>query len=165
MRKTVVIAALAAIMALALAGCGGSSASSASASASSSAASSEAASSTSSAAADKFDGSSFVDTGDGEMILRTAGGTSENGNVPQAAVKKGTTFMQIDIEYHGGNGAVCKVYVDGIDNMPMNAAENIQSTLTLQGDALDAGVHTVEMVAMDGDEPVIYKKAQYEIVN
>ena len=165
MKKTVVIAALAAIMALALAGCGGSSASSASASASSSAASSEAASSTSSAAADKFEGSAFADTGDGEMVLYTAGGTSENGNVPQVALDKNVTIAQIEVDYANGDGSVVTVYVDGIENTKMNAGEYlVQNTITLQGEALDEGVHTVEVVAMDGDTPTIYKKAQFEIV-
>ena len=162
MKKAITLAALATVLAFALAGCGGSSQPSASSTSASSVSASSAAASSSAAS---FDGSSFTDTGDGTMILRTAGGTSENCNVPQVAVKKGTSFMQISIEYHGGNGAVCKVYVDGVENTPMNASENIQSTLTLQDDALTAGVHTVEMVAMDGDTPTIYKKAQYEAVN
>lgn len=157
MKKIIATAALAAIMAFALAGCGSSSASST--------ASSAAASSTSAAATvDVFDGSSFADTGDGVMYLYTPGGTSENGNVPQVALEKNTALTQISIEYHGGDGSVCTVYVDGIENMKLNAAENIQTVITLQGDDLAAGVHTVEMVKMDGDAPVIYKKAQYEIV-
>ena len=161
MKKTVVVAAIAAIMALTLAGCG----SSASSAASSASASASSESASSSAAAEKFDGSAFEDTGAGTMFLYTPGGTSENGNVPQVAIKKGTTLTQIDINYRDGDGSVCTVYVDGIENTKMNASKFIQSTLTLQGSDLDDGVHTVEMVAMDGDTPTIYKKAQYEIVS
>ena len=97
------------------------------------------------------------------MIIRTAGGTTENGNIPQAAFSKNVAAAQVGIEYDGGDGTVCTVYVDGIENTKMNAGK-IQSSLTLQGSQLDNGVHTVEMVAMDGDNVKIYKKAQFEIV-
>lgn len=164
MKKAITLAALATVLAFALAGCGGSSQPSASSvSASSGAASSTSTSSV--AAVEKFDGSAFEDTGAGTMFLYTPGGTSENGNVPQVAIKKGTTLTQIDINYRDGDGSVCTVYVDGIENTKMNASQFIQSTFTLQGSALDDGIHTVEMVAMDGDTPTIYKKAQYEIVS
>ena len=99
------------------------------------------------------------------MFLYTPGGTSENGNVPQVAIKKGTTLTQIDINYRDGDGSVCTVYVDGIENTKMNASKFIQSTLTLQGSDLDDGVHTVEMVAMDGDTPTICRKELYEVVS
>lgn len=164
MKKAITLAALATVLAFALAGCGGSSQpSTSSASVSSVAASSTSASSV--AAVEKFDGSAFEDTGDGTMFLYTAGGSSEDGNVPQVAVKSGTTLTQIDINYRDGDGSVCTVYVDGIENTKMNASKFIQSTLTLKGSGLDSGIHTVEMVAMDGDTPTIYKKAQYEIVS
>lgn len=164
MKKAFAATAFAAIMALVLVGCGGSS-SSASAAASSSASSDASSSVSSASAVDKFDGSAFADTGAGTMFLYTAGGSSEDGKVPQVAIKKGTTLTQIDINYRDGDGSVCTVYVDGAENTKMNASQYMQSTLTLQGDELADGVHTVEMVAMDGDEPAIYKKAQYEIVS
>lgn len=174
--KKLAVLALATCIALAIAGCGGSaqqsgssssaasSSGSASAAASASASSSASASASASTAVEKFDGSAFADTGDGEMILYTPGGNTEGGNVPQVAIGKNIVVTQIGIDYTGGDGSVCTVYVDGVENTKMNASQRIQSTLTLQGEAIDEGVHTVEMVDMDGDAPRIYKSAQYEIV-
>ena len=73
--------------------------------------------------------------------------------------------MQIGLDYDGGDGTVCTVYIDGIENTKLNAADRSQNSLTLEGDALTAGKHKVEMVAMDGSTPKIYKSAEYEIVN
>lgn len=165
MRKLAVIA-VAACVAFALYGCGGSTSSSAASSASASSASASAASaSASGSAAVDFDGSGFSDTGAGTMTLATAGGTTEGGNVPQVAAKSTTSMMQIELDYDGGDGTVCTVYIDGVENCKMNASERSQNSLTLQGDALTAGKHKVEMVAMDGSTPKIYKSAEYEIVN
>lgn len=97
------------------------------------------------------------------MFLKTAGGTTEDGNIPEIAAKPGA-IMQIELDTKGMDGSVCTVYVDGIENEKMNAGERVQQVLTIQGDAVEAGVHTVELVKMDGDKPVIYKMAQYKMV-
>ena len=159
MKKLAVIA-MAALVALVLAGCGGSSQSSGASSASSGSAEA----SSSKAATMDFDGSAFTDTGEGVMYLRTAAGTTENGNVPEITATP-TTVKQIEIDTEGMDGSVCVVYVDGIENMKINAGERTQNTLTIQGDAVAAGTHTVELVKMDGDKPAIYKKAEYKIVH
>ena len=161
--KKLAIIVLASLFALALAGCGGSSQSSSSAAASSGSASASSVSESSDSAAKDFDGSSFTDTGAGTMILATAGGTSEGGNVPEIAAKPGS-IMQLEIDTDGMDGSVCTVYVDGMENMTMNAGERTQNTLTIQGQAVEAGLHTVELVKMDGDKPAIYKKAEYKMV-
>lgn len=160
--KAIAVLAIVGLMVFCLVGCGGSSSSSASAVSSNASSAASAASSTS--AAKDFDGSKYSDTGAGEMVLRTRGGTTENGNVPQVAISNNTVSTQFDIQYSGGDGSVCTVYVDGVENTKMNASDRNQSMLTLQDSALDNGIHTVEMVAMDGDNVNIYKKAQYEIV-
>lgn len=36
--------------------------------------------------------------------------------------------------------------------------------ITIMGDAVAEGEHLVEVVAMDGDEPAIYKSAKYAVV-
>lgn len=163
MKKAIVALAIGGIMAASLTACAGAQSSSAPAAASSGSAAAVAASSTSTAAKD-FDGAKYSDTGAGTMTLATSGGTSENGNVPQIAVKSSTSLMQIGLNYNGGDGTACTVYVDGVENCKLNAAERSQNSINLQGDALAPGVHTVEMVAMNGDAPSIYKKAQYEVV-
>ena len=168
MRKPVIALACAAV--LALTACG-SSAPSGSPSASGSSAPESATAASSEAVEDHptqevdFEGSAFEETGEGTMYLATAGGTSEDGNVPQVAFNgdPDNSVLQIEVDYWEGDGSVCTVYVDGIENMKMNAAD-VQMTLTLTGGALVEGVHTVEVVKMDGDTPAIYKKAQYEIV-
>lgn len=166
MRKLVIVTVLAIACAFCIAGCGSPASSSAgsSASGSASSASPEASGASSSASQDVFDGSAFADTGDVEMVLKTAGGTSEGGNVPQVAVKGANSTIQLEIDCKGGDGSVCTVYVDGVENCKLNAAKRSQDVLTISGGATEAGVHTVEIVKMDGDKPAIYKKAQYEIV-
>lgn len=108
-----------------------------------------------------FDGSAFSDTGQGDMFISSAGGTSEGGNVPEIAAGD-NSVMQIGVNYFGGDGSVCTVYVDGMENTTINAGDS-QNTITIQGDAVSEGSHTVEVVAMDGDAPKIYKKAEYRI--
>jgi len=173
-RKPVIAAALGIVLALGLYACGSSSsASSQSAQASSSAVSSSSASASASsessassgAAIAKFDGSGFSDTGDGSFYLNGPGGNNEDGHVLQIASRKSITFMQIDACFSNGDGSVGTVYIDGIENMKMNAAANEYRTImNLEGDALAPGVHTVEFVRMEGDNPAIYKKSQYEII-
>lgn len=163
MKKLAVIVMVVAT-ALALAGCGGSSQSSSAAADASSASSESVEAASSQATAKDFDGSAFSDTGDGVMYLRTAGGTSEGGNVPEIAVKP-NSVIQIELDTEGMDGSVCTIYVDGMENSKVNAGERTQNPLTIQGDAIAAGTHTVELVKMDGDNPVIYKKAEYTVVS
>ena len=111
-----------------------------------------------------FDGSGFSDTGAGTMWLSTSAGTTEDGNVPEI-VANTNMVMQIGFNTADMDGSVCTVYVDGMENKKTNAAVYMtQESITLQGDALAPGIHTVEMVCMDGDEPTIYKAAQYKVV-
>jgi len=135
--------------------------------ASSSASTSESASSSakdeSTTTAKDFDGSGCVDTGAGTMTLRTAGGTSENGNVPEVAVQSSTSLLQIEIDTDGMDGSACTVYVDGIENTTMNAGQRTQQTFSLQGDALKSGTHKVELVKTDGSTVSIYKSAEYKV--
>ena len=98
------------------------------------------------------------------MYLKTAGGTTEDGNVPEIAVKP-NSVIQIELDTKGMDGSVCTIYVDGIENSKVNAGERTQNALTIQGDAIAAGTHTVELVKMDGDKPTIYKKAEYTVVS
>lgn len=143
MKKVFAFMAVAAL-ALALGGCGGSGGGQ------------------SSSAALDFDGSGATDAGQGVMYIATAGGTSEGGNVPQIT---GGTLVQIGLDIEGMDGSVCTVYVDGMENDKLNAGERTQNSISLTGDALKKGVHTVELVKLDDSgNPVIYKVAQYEVV-
>ena len=64
----------------------------------------------------------------------------------------------------GMDGSVCTVYVDGVENSKVNAGEMSQNGIVIGEGATEPGVHTVELVKMDGDVPAIYKVAQYEAV-
>ncbi|MBR2587577.1 hypothetical protein IKE71_04380 [Candidatus Saccharibacteria bacterium] len=111
----------------------------------------------------EFDGSAFSDAGQGTVVLRTAGGTSENGNVPEIpAVANGGSQLGLDLE--GGDGSVCTLYVDGVSNDKFNFGERSTVTFTVVAEQLHEGVHTVELVKMDGEKPAIYKKAEYKCV-
>lgn len=110
-----------------------------------------------------FDGSAFSDTGDGVFYISTPDGTSENGNVPKLIVEKDTALMQIGCGTDGMEYAECAVYVDGMESDSLVVSDMMQSSINLQGDALKEGVHTVELVKMEGDAPVIYKIAKYEV--
>ena len=109
-----------------------------------------------------FDGTNATDTGEGVMYISTAGGTSEDGNVPEIT---GGGLMQIGVDTVDMDGSVCTIYVDGMENDKINAGERTQNTITIEGDAVKPGEHTVELVKLDDTgEPVIYKVAQYKVV-
>lgn len=108
-----------------------------------------------------FDGTGLEDTGAGTMYLSSAAGTTEDGNVPEI-VADGMDLMQIGINYFDGDGSVCTVYVDGMENMRLNAG-SVQMQLELTGPALEPGTHKVEVVAQDGGTVTIYKSAEYKI--
>ena len=115
------------------------------------------------ASAKDFDGSNCVDTGEGTMIISTPGGTSEGGNIPQVAGSKDIALTQFTVELEGMDNSICTLYVDGMENDKFNACDT-QRTFTLYENDLTEGIHTVELVRMDGDTVEIYKSAQYEIV-
>lgn len=109
-----------------------------------------------------FDGSKYAETEAGAMYLATAAGTSKDGNVPQVK-GDGKSLVQIELDAEGFNGEACTIYVDGMKSSEANVGR-MQTTISLTGDQLSKGEHTVELVSMDGDAPVIYKLAKYEIV-
>lgn len=113
-----------------------------------------------------FDGSGMSDTGAGTMILRTAGGTSEGGNVPEIANPGSDgALVSIELDYEGGDGSVCDIYIDGMAyDVQINASEYmVQQSLALTGPWLEPGEHKVEVVAMDGDTVIVYKSASYSV--
>lgn len=107
-----------------------------------------------------FDGSGMSDTGAGTMVLYTEGGSSEGGNVP--TIPSGYSLAQAEVDYWDGDGTQCTVYVDGVENSRITAA-NVQQPIDLEGDALSPGTHTVEVVGMDGETVTVYKSAQYQV--
>ena len=155
--KKIAIAAMAVPLALALAGCSGGNANDADKP--DNAQSPQQAEQQ--AAQKDFDGSQFAETPEGEMYIATSGGTSQNGNVPKIAAGN-NSLMQIEMDADGFNGEICTLYVDGMKVDEMNVGRT-QKTISITGEQLAKGTHTVELVSMDGDAPAIYKLAKYEI--
>lgn len=113
---------------------------------------------------DTFDGSGYSETGAGAVTLHTAAASGKEGSVLTVEVGERELYRSIGIDYLGGDGAMCSVYVDGSKATMMSAGEDVTSVLPLSGSMLDPGVHTVEVVALEGDAATVYKSAQYEVV-
>ena len=101
------------------------------------------------------------------MYVSTPGGTSENGNVPVLYADANSLVIQIGLSAWDFNGgSLSFVYVDGVLNTKEQLA-NTQTTLSLSGEAISAGVHTVEVVQYENDDPTasmtVYKSMQYEV--
>ena len=113
-----------------------------------------------------FDGSAYSDIGAGVFMLTGASvGNTADGNVIRIEAAPNLEQVMISVEYSGGDGSLGTIYVDGVEHMKMNAsAESTQDMFYFAGDELAPGIHTVEFVVMDGDTPTVYKRAQYEIV-
>nr|DAJ00225.1 MAG TPA: protein of unknown function (DUF4969) [Caudoviricetes sp.] len=165
--------ALAAASVLCFAGCGSSanesSDSSAQADESSIAESSAEESSTEEAsAAETIPAGDFTVSGDGTMYLSTAGGTTEDGNVPVVSASSDTQIKQIGINAHGYDGTMMAyIYIDGSFADKQQLSDS-QTTLDLSGESLTEGVHKVEVVQYTGDtvsadNVATYQTMQYEI--
>lgn len=109
----------------------------------------------------------YAELGEGTVYIATAGGTSENGNVPVIYAEKDLILKQIGLNAWDFNGgALSFIYVDG---MLVDKAQlaNTQMTLDLQGEQLSEGLHSVEVVQYENDDPasamIAYKAMQYEI--
>lgn len=116
-----------------------------------------------------FDGSKQAEVGEGSVMLATAAGTTENGNVPKLTIQKDTQLTQIEVDTNDlDRSAVTHIYVDGIENTKGNYGDS-QNAISLSGDALKAGGHTVEVVQFKGDdvsgEVIFYRKLSYQIAN
>ena len=109
-----------------------------------------------------FDGSGLDEAGDFDFYIKTAGGTSEDGNVPEVVYKQGTMGTQVGVHVEGGDGTPCSIYVDGHKRGMMNAG-HADKFVTLEASDLTEGAHIVE-IASEDEGVTIYRKAQYEIV-
>lgn len=114
-----------------------------------------------------FVGDSYSDTGDGVFLVVTAGGNSENGNVPVVYSDADTSLLQIGYEATGMNGgSLSYIYVDGM-LLTKEQLSDSQGTLDLSGDSLAFGTHKVEVVQYENDATdgtvTAYKIASYEV--
>ncbi|MFR9069316.1 hypothetical protein ACQQ2T_08965 [Paraclostridium tenue] len=108
--------------------------------------------------------------GNGDVVLSTTGGTTENGNILTVFVGKDTQLDQIGLSSENLDGSkLSYVYIDGMLNTKEQLGEMSQTTITLQDNSLKEGKHKVEVVQYDNDEqtgtPVTYKVVNYEVKN
>ena len=114
-----------------------------------------------------FVGDSYSDTGDGVFLVVTAGGNSENENVPVVYAAADTSLLQIGYETTEMNGgSLSYIYVDGM-LLTKEQLSDSQGTLDLSGDSLAVGTHKVEVVQYENDATdgtvTVYKTASYEV--
>lgn len=114
-----------------------------------------------------FVGDSYSDMGDGVFLVVTAGGSSENSNVPVVFAAANTSLLQIGYETTGMNGgSLSYIYVDGM-LLAKEQLSDSQGSLDLSGSNLAVGTHKVEVVQYENgstDGTVItYKTASYEV--
>lgn len=120
-------------------------------------------------AAKDFDGSSYSDMGQGTIgIVNQSGSTLEGADVVVYVDNPETDYIQIGCDSRDFNGgALTYIYIDGILNAKEQMGEYSQTTLELTKNALKEGVHLVEAVQFENDDPAgtvtTYKSAQYTV--
>ena len=163
--------ALAAASVLCFAGCGSSTNESSSAQAEESSiaeSSAEESSTEEASAAETIPAGAFTVSGNGTVYLSTAGGTTEDGNIPVVGASSATVIKQIGINAKGYDGTMMAyIYIDGVFADKQQLSDS-QSSLDLSGDSLTEGVHKVEIVQYTGDtvsadNVATYQTMQYEI--
>ncbi len=109
----------------------------------------------------------YAELGEGTVYVATPSGTSEDGNIPVIYADSDTIMTQIGLDaWEFNGGALSFIYIDGVLVGKEQLADT-QTTLTLSGEQLAVGIHTVEVVQYENDEPgaemTTYKSMQYEI--
>ena len=102
--------------------------------------------------------------GDFSFHVSTPGGTTEDGNIPQWLFKSTMSMAQCGITLKDGGGKIYQVLYDGEYLMDVQFDFRTDTNLSLTGDQLEAGIHTVEVVLAEGDEILAHRSAQIEIV-
>jgi hypothetical protein len=116
-----------------------------------------------------FDGTGQAETGEGAFYITTAAGTSENGNAPALTIMADTKLMQIGYFTDELDGVpVTYIYLDGMLAEKGNKGTS-QGQISLEGDGLKVGEHTVEAVQFANDDPsgevTFYRSAMFSIKN
>lgn len=114
-----------------------------------------------------FDGSGYSEMGAGDFAIQTPSGSSEDGSVPFIFADSDTYMDSFGYTGFDADGShLTYIYVDGMEQAKEQIAD-FQSSIDLTGDLLKEGVHKVEFVQYDTDDPsgnvIMYKTASYEI--
>ncbi len=110
----------------------------------------------------------YSELGNGKFSIQTEGGDSAEGITPVLFVTEEDVLIQIGYSAEAMDGShLSYIYIDGMENAKEQLGEMVQGVLDLQEDALSKGIHTVEVVQYDTDEPsgniITYKTCQYEV--
>lgn len=112
----------------------------------------------------------FSDIGNGEIILHTSGGSSENGNIPVIYTDSGDLLIELGLESRDFDGSKLSfIYIDGnlVDKEQLSNLSEVN--VDLQDFMLNPGKHKVEVMQFDNDDtstqPITYKTESYEIKN
>ena len=112
----------------------------------------------------------YEEIGNGTMYVITPSGSSEDGSVPVLYVDvsdRDNILESIELDAWDYDGSVLSyVYIDGMENTKEQLADT-QTTLGLTGNELSEGVHVVEVVQFEGDDPageiLSYRSTSYEV--
>ena len=109
----------------------------------------------------------YTEMGDGDIYLVCAGGSTEDGNVPVMYESASTTASSFGINARGFNGGnLSFIYVDGILLDKEQLADS-QITVQIAKEQLTFGVHKVEVVQYENDDPaanmITYRTFSYEV--
>ena len=112
----------------------------------------------------------YEEIGNGTMYVITPSGSSEDGSVPVLYVDvsdRDNILESIELDAWDYDDSVLSyVYIDGMENTKEQLADT-QTTLGLTGNELSEGVHVVEVVQFEGDDPageiLSYRSTSYEV--
>lgn len=110
----------------------------------------------------------FSDTGSGKITLYTAGGNSENGNIPVIYAGAEDTLIQLSLGSRDFDGSKLSfIYIDGKLVDKEQLSEYSEVNVNLIEFMLNPGTHKVEVMQFDNDDtstqPITYKTESYEI--
>lgn len=116
-----------------------------------------------------FDGSGIAETGEGTIYLVTSDGTSLEGPLT-VTIPKDSSSAHLGVCFQEFPDAqTTHVYVDGMEMTKGTYGDGSEVTLSLEGDAIKRGTHSVEVVQFadnqTGSSPVLYKKVDFEVRN
>lgn len=148
---------------LALAGCGGAPA----AQPADPAAASQTADATAATLPDDVNQDQYADTGQGTAYLVSTEGTTEDGDVLKLGVNPSNRSAEVSVVTQGlADASPLYIYVDGTRVAEEDKPDGTVS-LTLEGDQLADGEHSMEFVQFQGGDPsaavTFYRVARYAV--
>lgn len=109
----------------------------------------------------------YEEIGEGTAYLSTPSGTSENGEIPFFYVEEDLYLTHVGLNAYNFDGSLISyIYIDGI-LADKDQLSDTQTSVELKGDRIAEGLHTVEVVQYENNDPsgamTLYRIMQYEI--